>query len=164
MQRFISFALLATVIFAGCASTQVTKVAKSYEFERKTPRGIKADIGDARADNTPIYFEFDEQILSAASRTRLQAVAAYMAAHKGVYVTITGHADSRGTSEYNMALGDRRARSAAQYLATLGADSDYVRVVSYGEELPAVLGSDDSALALNRRDEFQFSTRLSQRY
>jgi len=102
----------------------------------------------------PLYFGFDEHLLSEGSRQNLTEIAAYMEKKPAVRVTIDGHADDLGTSEYNLALGDKRAQAARTYLSKLGVSNDRVNVVSWGEERPTVSGTDAEARALNRRDEF----------
>ena len=105
-------------------------------------------------DAAPLYFSFDEHLLSDDSQQNLNEIAAYMAKKPAVRVTIDGHADDLGTSEYNLALGDKRAQAARSYLAALGVSTERVHVVSWGEERPTVSGTDAEARALNRRDEF----------
>lgn len=78
----------------------------------------------------------------------------WLRAHRTAVITIEGHCDERGTREYNLALGDRRARAAKDYLMASGIDGTHVRTVSYGSERPFALGHDESAWKQNRRDHF----------
>ncbi len=102
----------------------------------------------------PIYFAFDQSSLSESGKATAEAVARLMQEFPEVTVRIEGHADERGTNEYNLALGERRAQAVQQYLASYGIDAGRVSVLSYGEERPAAEGSDESAWSLNRRAEF----------
>ncbi|WP_455374345.1 peptidoglycan-associated lipoprotein Pal [Limibacillus halophilus] len=101
-----------------------------------------------------VFFGFDEYTLTAEGRGTLDRVAAWMQANPSVTVSIEGHADERGTREYNLALGERRASAALNYVAALGVNPSRMTTVSYGEERPAVIGSDEAAWAQNRRAVF----------
>jgi peptidoglycan-associated lipoprotein len=100
----------------------------------------------------PIYFELDSSTLTADSRDVLATFAAWAVAHKPA-IKIEGHTDEQGTDEYNLALGDRRARAVADYLIDLGVDPTKVDTITYGEERPAQDGSDEDDYAANRRGE-----------
>jgi peptidoglycan-associated lipoprotein len=102
----------------------------------------------------PLRFDYDAATLSDEGRLQLQALAAHLRT-TGLAVRIVGHADERGTPEYNMSLGDERARVARDYLVRLGIDRARVTASSRGEEDPAVVGEDEGTFALNRRDEFE---------
>ncbi len=102
----------------------------------------------------PIYFDFDRSELQESARDELQRKAQVLRDYPELRVRIEGHADERGTVEYNLALGERRAEAARQYLIDLGIDTDRLTTVSYGEERPALEGSNESAWSQNRRDEF----------
>ncbi len=106
------------------------------------------------APTAPIYFEFDSDQLTSDAQNELQQMATYLNAHAGAKLTIEGHCDELGSEEYNLALGDRRARAAVKYLKKLGVDPTRLNSISYGEERPAVAGDDDAARAKNRRGEF----------
>ena len=101
-----------------------------------------------------VFFAFDSSELNADSRVLLEALAAWMQTFPSAVMTVQGHADERGTREYNLALGERRANSAASYLVALGVDPNRLRTISYGKERPAVLGSNEAAWAQNRRAVF----------
>ena len=102
-----------------------------------------------------IYFDLDESALADESRSALEAKAPVLLRHADLRIRITGHADERGSDEYNLALGLRRAAEAKRYLAALGIPEDRVEIVTLGEERPAVEGSTEEAWALNRRAEFE---------
>ncbi len=101
-----------------------------------------------------IFFGFDESTLSADARRALDQNAAYLRQNPGARVQIEGHADERGSTAYNLALGDRRAASARRYIESLGVEPSRVSTISYGEEKPFVPGSTEEAWAENRRDHF----------
>jgi peptidoglycan-associated lipoprotein len=101
-----------------------------------------------------IYFAFDQSTLSAEGKATAEAIAQLMQEAPEITLRIEGHADERGTNEYNLALGERRAQAVQQYLASYGIDAGRVSVLSYGEEMPASEGKDESAWSLNRRAEF----------
>ena len=101
----------------------------------------------------PIYFAFDSDELTDNGRAELQEAAEALLERGDVDVRIEGHADDRGTVEYNIALGDKRAQATRDFLVRLGVDKTRLRTVSYGEEKPAVRGESESAWSLNRRSE-----------
>lgn len=101
-----------------------------------------------------IFFDFDRSDLREDARQTLQAKAEALRQFPDVRIRIEGHADERGTVEYNLALGERRADAARAYLIDLGIDSDRMTTISYGEERPAVDGHNEAAWSQNRRDEF----------
>jgi peptidoglycan-associated lipoprotein len=102
----------------------------------------------------PVYFELDSSDLSAANQKTLDENAALLKRYPNWAVTVEGHCDERGTAEYNLALGERRAIAARAYLISLGIAADRLRTVSYGKEFPFDPGHDESAFAKNRRAHF----------
>ena len=98
-----------------------------------------------------VFFDYDRYELKPEARAQLEKQAAWLRNFPQVTVTIEGHCDERGTREYNLALGERRADSARNYLIALGVDANRIRVISYGKERPAMVGSDETAWAQNRR-------------
>jgi peptidoglycan-associated lipoprotein len=110
---------------------------------------------EAEVSFETIYFDFDRSDLSQASRDILSKNAEVLLKVKpAAKIKIEGNCDERGSAEYNLALGERRAKSALQYLLTLGVKADRMSTISYGKEKPAVQGSDEEAWAKNRRAEF----------
>lgn len=109
---------------------------------------LRAEVGDR------IFFDFDRYDLRPDAQTTVQALAVWLNDNPQVTLTIEGHADERGTRDYNLALGERRANSARQYLISLGTNSARIVTISYGEERPEALGHDEAAWARNRRDVF----------
>ncbi len=112
--------------------------------------GSQADFLASVASDR-IFFGTDKSDVDDASKATLQSQAGWLARNPGVRVTIEGHCDERGTREYNLALGDRRANAAKNYLASLGVDPGRMTTISYGKERPVALGSDEEAWAQNRR-------------
>jgi len=101
-----------------------------------------------------IRFEYDSAALTDEARATLEKHALWLQGRRGVRVTVEGHCDERGTVEYNLALGEQRARAARDYLVSLGVAADRIRVVSYGKERPLDPGTGEAAWAKNRRDHF----------
>jgi peptidoglycan-associated lipoprotein len=112
--------------------------------------GSQAALIEAAGSDT-ILFAFDSYGLEEAARQTLGGQAEWLARNPGVRVTIEGHADERGTREYNLALGERRANAAKNFLAAQGVSADRMSIISYGKERPAVDGSNEEAWAANRR-------------
>ncbi len=108
----------------------------------------------ARIDLETIYFEFDDSSLRPDSKAALRASADVLKKNPNVRIEVQGNCDERGSNEYNLALGNRRAESARRYLIDLGINSSRLSTVSFGEERPAVRGSNEMVWARNRRDEF----------
>ena len=114
---------------------------------------VSADDGTSTPSFAAVYFEFDSTDLSADARGELQQLAAWLESHPKAKITIEGHCDDRGTDEYNIALGQKRAKIIQDYLSRLGVDDARLATISYGEERPASNGDDENAWALNRRGE-----------
>lgn len=106
--------------------------------------------------NEDIFFEFDSSTLSAEAQAILRAKAEWMRRNPALSIVIEGHCDNRGTTEYNLALGERRAESVKGFLIDLGTAETRIRTISYGEERPLVRGEDEQAWAKNRRAHFEF--------
>ena len=98
-----------------------------------------------------IYFDTDKYDIDSQDAAALRSQAQYLSQYTNARATIEGHADERGTRDYNLALGERRANAAKNYLVSLGIPAERVTTVSYGKERPVALGSDESAWAQNRR-------------
>ncbi|MCH8090955.1 MAG: peptidoglycan-associated lipoprotein Pal [Proteobacteria bacterium] len=106
---------------------------------------LTGDVGDR------VFFDFDKYSLKAKARQTLERQATFLKNNAGVKVALQGHADERGTREYNLALGDRRANAAKDYLMALGINPNRITIISYGKERPAVAGSNEAAWSQNRR-------------
>jgi len=105
-------------------------------------------------ENTDIYFNYDSSAVQDSEIAALEAKAEWLKENPGVRITIEGHCDDRGTTDYNLALGDRRAARVKAFLESLGVDADRMVTVSYGEERPADPAANESAWAKNRRAQF----------
>ncbi|MBI9086736.1 MAG: peptidoglycan-associated lipoprotein Pal [Desulfobacterales bacterium] len=130
---------------------------RAQEAERAAKEeAMKREVMAARNAflNDNVYFEFDSDVLLPVAEQVLQRKAAWLKVNSGVTVAIGGHCDERGTNEYNLALGERRAQSAKTYLVDLGVSSIRLSTISYGEERPLDSGHNEEAWAKNRRAQF----------
>ncbi|MCR9257597.1 MAG: peptidoglycan-associated lipoprotein Pal [Alphaproteobacteria bacterium] len=134
---------------ASSASTSSTVTSTTQPAQPSIVPGTQEDLVVNIGDR--VFFAFDKSNLTAESRATLEKQAAWLTQHPQVTVIIEGHADERGTREYNIALGDRRATSARDYLISLGVDAGRITTISYGKERPAVAGSNEEAWGQNRR-------------
>ncbi len=124
-----------------------------YDLESKNLEPfavIKGSKVGARAYDR-VFFAYDSSVLTSAGQKTLDKQASWLKKNSKVTVTVEGHCDERGTREYNLALGDRRAHAVKAYLVSSGVKASNVKVVSYGKERPAVVGSNNGAWAENRR-------------
>lgn len=112
--------------------------------------GSQADFL-AKVTSDKIWFDLDKYDVDAEDQATLQSQSQWLQQYPNVRVTIEGHADERGTREYNLALGERRANAAKNYLASLGIAASRISTISYGKERPEALGSDEASWARNRR-------------
>jgi outer membrane protein OmpA-like peptidoglycan-associated protein len=120
----------------------------------RLPGNINPDDADySTLASDTVYFDFDKSTISASERTKLDAVSEWFKANPGHYLYLAGHADKRGTPEYNRALGERRALAVREYLAGLGLPAGSLYTNSYGSDKPAVDGDTEEAYAKNRRVE-----------
>jgi peptidoglycan-associated lipoprotein len=116
-----------------------------------------------RPEKMRVYFEFDSSTVDSESRRIIEQHVAYLTAHPDIKVNLTGHADERGTREYNLALGDRRGVSVERMLQVLGVPADRMTMISYGEERPLAMGHDETSWRVNRRVEFIYPTPMASR-
>jgi peptidoglycan-associated lipoprotein len=133
------------------ASEDSVRIKREQEAQRleQMRKAVAADLA------AMINFDYDQALVRSADESTLDRKAAVLQANPNVKMTISGHADERGSDEYNLALGNRRAGAAKRYLQNKGVDGSRLDVVSYGEERPLNPGHDEAAYAQNRRDEFQ---------
>lgn len=117
--------------------------------------GAGAGAGAVSADRI-VYFDFDSAQIRADSRPIIEANARAMAGNPRIITQLEGHTDERGSREYNIALGERRANSVRQFMIAMGVSPQQIRVVSFGKERPAAFGSDEQSYALNRRVEIVY--------
>ena len=113
--------------------------------------GSQAHFEKAVNGQNVIFFDTDRFNIDSADAAALQTQAQYLARYPQIRITVEGHADERGTREYNLALGERRANAAKNYLVSIGVSADRVTTVSYGKERPVALASNEAAWAQNRR-------------
>ncbi len=168
---------LALMVTAGCSSEKAATTASESEknaaipqvvssptpalLPPKVPTPITAPVPSGygfdqwqRGQLGDVFFDFDRSSLRAEDQERLKQNSAWLASNPGKKALIEGHCDSRGTSEYNLALGERRASSAKEYLVRLGVASPRIETVSFGEERPFDTGQGEAAWAKNRRAHF----------
>ena len=131
----------------------VGKPARPMVKPSEAERILRMEIKTFESEN--IYFDFDKSELKPKAREVLTKKATWLRAHPEFAVRIEGHCDERGTNEYNLALGERRANAAWKFLNALGISGTKITTVSYGEERPADPGHNESAWSKNRRDEFK---------
>jgi peptidoglycan-associated lipoprotein len=157
--------VLATLalLAAGCSSTPKEEAASEPLVTSPTDAaGAEATSDDAATgpgstltvNLDSVFFDFDSFVLTAATRASLQQVAETLRTSAGARVQIEGHCDERGSNEYNLALGEKRARAVEEYLISQGVEASRLSTISYGEERPAAQGSDEESWAKNRRAEF----------
>ena len=165
--------LMATAFLAACetastttgdatssAQSSSTNTATTASSSSSSSSASSSSSGEAASANvksefakvgTTVLFDFDSAQLTDYAQRVLDRQAAFMKARPETRVTIGGHADERGTREYNLALGERRASSARDYLVAKGVNAARIRIISYGKERPASVGSTEAAWRLNRR-------------
>lgn len=155
----ISFILISV----SCSTTNITEeavydsVVSSVEVSVEDDNNKADEVYDysskAIMANAIVYFDFDQYTLSSKSIQTLRSIAQVMKDNKDLEITVSGHADERGTREYNLALGQRRGEAVRDYLLLNGISKNRITVKSYGEEYPLVKGSNESSWAKNRRAE-----------
>lgn len=134
--------------------TEQTPVREPVVAPESGRQTSQPPAGDLQGQLQKIYFNFDSADLSEESRNTLSRNAEYLSKQQGAKIRIEGNCDERGSDDYNMALGERRAKAAKDYLVNLGIASDRIATISYGEEKPVDPGHDEAAWSKNRRDEF----------
>ncbi|MCC7121725.1 MAG: peptidoglycan-associated lipoprotein Pal [Gammaproteobacteria bacterium] len=166
--------LFVALLAAGCSNLNKKQTGSTTVESRGISSGEMSDIDAARSSgiadgasagaaelndpNSPlsvrvIYFDYDSSNIREDFQSVVEAHAAYLAAHPETTITLEGHADERGSREYNLALGERRALALRRQLVLLGATAGQIRTVSYGEERPVAEGHDEQSYSLNRRAE-----------
>jgi peptidoglycan-associated lipoprotein len=175
MQRLIVVLLMAVSLSLGACASKKPKPATATapsEASANANAGGAGDAGSAMAGATPddeaqgpqagllatrvVYFDFDSSEIKGAGTDVVAAHAKYLAAHSGTRVRLEGHTDERGSREYNIGLGERRAQAVRRALLLQGAIDAQISTVSYGEERPAVSGHDEAAWSKNRRVEIVY--------
>jgi len=151
----IAFASTALIIFSACSSLQVTEESVANQAVAGVTISSKSMATKAVLANAVVYFEYDKFTLTTKSIQALKGVVDLMSNNPKIVLSLEGHADERGTREYNLALGQRRSESVANYLIANGVKRSQLSAKSYGEERPLSLGSNDSAWSKNRRVEIK---------
>jgi len=141
--------LAACLVLSACATQKKSSVEGQLQSDVYTGTDTVKYLADGVADR--VFFATNETVLTTASRETLRAQAAWLRKNSNINVVLEGHADERGTREYNLALGERRANAAKDYLMTYGISSDRISVLSYGKERPVDAGSNPLAWSKNRR-------------
>ena len=150
--------LIAIIFLSSCSSMNVTE-ENVYSGDVKTVKAFSSETENITFDsvavfaNATVYFEFDKSKLTSKSIQTLKSAVNALNENMSIKVTLSGHADERGTREYNIALGQRRAEAVSDYLILNGIDKNRISVKSFGEEKPAVLGQNEMSYAKNRRVE-----------
>ena len=140
MFKKIAVAFVAVVLLSGCSSS-----TGKYSDNNNHVVEFERIIGDR------IFFALNSSTLSSEAQDTLMRQAEWLEIHKLFSITVEGHCDERGTREYNIALGERRAEAVRKFLVEHGVDSDRMDTISYGKERPAVIGNSDAAWSKNRR-------------
>ena len=130
---------------SSTSASSGASASTSADSDMQTPDEMLAKVGST------VYFGYDQSTLTAEAQATLDSQAAFLKANPTIRIGIEGHCDERGTREYNLALGDRRASAARDYLVAKGVNASRLTTISYGKERPAVGGSNDTSYALNRR-------------
>ena len=159
----VAMAALLVASVGACGSkakkpTTPDQVKAEPKDEKPITATIQPENNEAPPASEPIYFDYDKSDIRDVSKAVLSKVAEYLQKNPGASVTISGHTDERGTTEYNLMLGDQRAKAAHDYLVRLGIDPIRIKTISFGEERPAAPGSTEDAWQKNRRDEFNTAT------
>jgi peptidoglycan-associated lipoprotein len=150
------------LLVTGCKSAEKktdaivgTETTTKVAGEGDEKKNIPADVKELLANFQRAYFDFNSHELNDETQKVLSTNAEIMQADPTLKVEIQGHADDRGTNEYNLALGQKRAKSVKDYMVRLGVAEDAITTISYGEEKPAVEASNESTWSKNRRAEFR---------
>jgi peptidoglycan-associated lipoprotein len=168
--QFVALAVLTAVLLTSCKSPKKTETdtgaqgsqgnaAQSTDLPPVvSDKALSADAQGSDSGKIPglftVYFAYDKASLSAEARKKLAENADWIKNNPKVTIQIEGHTDSRGSIEYNLALGERRAKSVKSYLEGIGVDSKRMNVISYGKEKPLVTGDNEEAWSKNRRANF----------
>ena len=144
MKKLLSI-FCAVIALSACSTLSESSLFGGSECESKMARDFMANAEDR------VFFAFDSSAISSDAAEALKSQAKWLKKHEQVKVVVQGYCDERGTREYNLALGERRANAVKQYLVSKGVAADRISTISYGKERPAVLGSNEAAWAQNRR-------------
>jgi peptidoglycan-associated lipoprotein len=162
--RILSALMISAALVSACGKKKIAELPPAAEgtgYGDDGSGGAGAGAGQARPGSQEdfvrsvsadrVFFDTDRFNIDTEDQATLQSQAQWLSRYSATRITIEGHADERGTRDYNLALGERRANAAKNYLASLGIDSSRIQTVSYGKERPQALGSNEQAWAQNRR-------------
>lgn len=150
--------IIAALMVSGCCPAKKAKMVQGDIPLTTIPSGTFVEPPEEyRSIFQPVYFDYDKSDIRNDMVPRLKQVAEWLQTHPAVLVRSEGHCDERGSDQYNMALGERRALSVRRFLVDQGVDADRLYTVSYGEEQPVNPGHNEAAWAENRRVEFKLS-------
>ena len=149
LYKNIFLVLSLSLLLSACAAQKAAKIDSQLQGDVYTGTDTVEYLADGVPDR--VFFATNESVLTTASRETLRKQAGWMRKNSDVTVVLEGHADERGTREYNLALGERRANAAKDYLMTYGVSSNRISVISYGKERPVDSGSNPLAWSKNRR-------------
>ena len=159
LKNFGLVMVMALVLGIGAGCTKKTpKVPTGHRVVTAPGAGAVDGAAQTITDGV-VYFDFDKYDVKPEYREMLRQKAELMRQYPSIRVRIEGNCDERGTQEYNLALGERRARAAYEYMVMLGVNPSQLEMISYGKERPAVQGTGDQVWALNRRDDFRVIAR-----
>jgi peptidoglycan-associated lipoprotein len=168
----LTMSVLLVSMLAACASDKPAEVVAAPVAPTEAP--VAAPVAEAPKEAAPVavdalddansilakrsaFFDFDKSVVKAADKPMVQAHGQYLAAHAERKVVVEGNADERGSTEYNLALGNRRAESVKKMLIVSGAKTGQISTVSYGEEKPRATGHNEAAWSQNRRADIDYS-------
>jgi len=175
MVKKMLLVIIPLALLAGCGSTpKKTEPAAPMEAapaveQQEVP--VVTPVEQTRTFTNPlddpssllskrvVYFDFDKSDIKGEFRDLIAAHATYLADHPSASITLEGHCDERGSREYNMALGERRANAVRKFLMVQGASASQIETISYGEERPVAFGHDEASWKLNRRAEIIYKSR-----
>lgn len=146
-----ALALVSALLLVAACDSSSSDDANANGAGMGTGQGTLGTMADGSTVGDRVFFSLDSSVLTGEAQATLDKQAAWLKANTSVNVAVEGHADERGTREYNLALGERRATAAKNYLVSTGVAASRISTVSYGKERPAVTGSDESAWSQNRR-------------
>ena len=161
---FTALTLVVSLSLVGCSSNKKQGADAEDDGKGKGNKGLSLELnGDS--DNmtagglSTVYFAFDSSNISSGTKKTLNANADFLKSNKKVDIQVEGHADERGGIQYNLALGERRAKAVREYLAALGIDKKRITTISYGKERPLAFGHDEDSWGKNRRGNFTITAK-----
>ena len=168
VSRSFSSKIVSGALFAALAVAAACSKPKEPTPEITEPAPVSSDTAvppvadttsapaaDSTAGLSTVYFDFDSFVLTADTQQQLKGIVGSLKSGSGAKIQVEGHCDERGSNEYNLALGEKRARAIQEFLVSEGVPSANLSTISYGEERPAVMGSSEDAWSKNRRGEFR---------